>query len=130
MFYNSCINQKNASESWNLPPPMKKAKPFENKAIEKKSFIPKRLSVIDVMKLGKPIRNKGRGSTKVLIKKFNMEINEWSISKEVIFEIEDKAFAEGGFRMVYKAKIDDQSFRENTWVVKKIARLRRKHLKR
>ena len=109
---------------------MKKAKIFENKVIEKKSFIPKSFSVIDVMKLGKPIRNKGRSSAKVLIEKFNMEINEWSISKEVIFEIEDKAFAEGGFRMIYKAKIDDQSFRENTWVVKKIARLRRKHLKR
>ena len=82
---------------------MKKAKPFENKAIEKKSCIPKRLSVIDVMKLGKTIRNKGRGSAKVLIKKFNMEINEWSISKEVIFEIEDKAFAEDSFRMAHKA---------------------------
>ena len=119
-----------ASESWTPPPPMKKATRFENKAIEKKSFISKRLSVIDVMKLGKPIRNKGRSSAKVFIEKFNMEINEWSISKEVIFEIEDEAFAEGGFRMIYKAKIDDQSFRENTWVVKKIAGLRRKHLKR
>ena len=92
---------------------------FENKAIEKKSFIPKSLSVIDRMKLGKLIGNKERSSAKVVTEKFNTENNEWSISKEVIFETEDKAFAEGGFRMAYKAKIDDERFRGNTWVVKK-----------
>ena len=43
-----------------------------------------------------------------------MEINEWSISKEVIFKNEDKASAEGEFRMAYKAKSDDESFRGNT----------------
>ena len=48
-----------------------------------------------------------------------MENNEWSISKEVIFKNEDKAFAEGGFRMAYKAKNDDDSLRRNTQVVKK-----------
>ena len=48
-----------------------------------------------------------------------MENNEWSISKEVIFETEHKAFAEGGFRMAYKAKSDDEGFKGNTWVVKK-----------
>ena len=48
-----------------------------------------------------------------------MENNEWSISKKVIFEIEHKAFAEGGFRMAYKAKSDDEGFTGNTWVVKK-----------
>ena len=102
-------------------PSDKKAKRFENKAIEKKSFIPKSLSVIDTMKLGKLIRNKERSSAKVLIEKVNIENNEWwSISKEVIFEIENKAFAEGGFRMVFcKAKSDDESFRGNTWVVNK-----------
>ena len=58
-----------------------------------------------------------------------MENNERSISKEVIFEIEHKAFAEGDFRMAYKAaeggfreaykaKSYDESFRGNTWVVK------------
>ena len=98
---------------------MKKAKSFESKAIEKKSFIPKSLSVIDMMKLGKLNRNKEISSAKVLIKKFNMENNEQSVSKEVIFEIVDKAFAEGGFRMAYKAKIDDESFRGNARVVKK-----------
>ena len=96
---------------------MKKAKRFESKAVEKKSFIPKSLSVIDMMKLGKLIRNKEKSSAKVLIGKFNMKNNEWSISK-VIFQTEDKAFTEGGFRMVYKAKSDDESFRGNTWVVK------------
>ena len=95
------------------------AKRFASKAIVKKSFIPKSLSVIDMMKLGKLNRSKERSSAKVLIEKFNMENNEWSVSKEVIFEIEDKAFAEGGFRMAYKAKSDDESFRGNTWVVKK-----------
>ena len=97
---------------------MKKAKSFESKAVEKKSFIPKSLPVIDMMKLGKLNRNKESSSATVLIKKFNMENNEWSISK-VIFEIEDKAFAEDGFRVACKAKSDDESFRGNTWVVKK-----------
>ena len=54
----STKNKHSASESWTLPFPMKKAKRFENKAIEKKSFIPKSLSVIDMVKLGKLIRNK------------------------------------------------------------------------
>ena len=70
-------------------------------------------------KTGKLIRNKERSSAKVLIEKLNMENNEQSISKEAIFEIEDKAFAEDGFRMEYKAKSDDESLRGNTWVVKK-----------
>ena len=115
----SIKNNDSASESWTLPSPMKKTKTFENKAIEKKSFIPKRLSVIDKMKLEKLIRNKERSSAKVLIEKLNMENNEWSISKETIFEVEDKAFAEHVFRMAYKAKSDDESLRGNTWVVKK-----------
>ena len=45
--------------------------------------------------------------------------NELSISKEVIFEIEHKVFAEGHFCMAYKAKTDDESFRGNAWVIKK-----------
>ena len=65
-----------------IPPPMEKAKSFKNKAIKKKYFIPEVLSVINMMKLGKLIRNKGRSSVKVLIEKLNMENNEWSISKE------------------------------------------------
>ena len=72
-----------------------------------------------MMKLGKLIRNKERSSAKVLIEKLNMENNEWSISKETIFEVEDKAFAEHVFRMAYKAKSDDESLRGNTWVAKK-----------
>ena len=40
-----------------------------------------------------------------------MENNEWSISKEAIFETEDKAFVEDGFDMAYKAKSDDESLR-------------------
>ena len=72
-----------------------------------------------MMKLGKLIRNKERSSAKVLTEKLNMENNEWSFSKEVIFEIEDKAFAESGFRMGYQAKSDDESLRANTWVAKK-----------
>ena len=65
-----------------VPPPMEKAKSFKNKAIENKYFIPEVLSVINMMKLGKLIRNKERSSVKVLIEKLNMENNEWSIIKE------------------------------------------------
>ena len=70
-----------------------------------------------------------------------MENNERSISKEVIFEIEDKAFsegdfrmtykaAEGGFRKAYKAKSYDESFRGNHGLLRYITCLRRKPLKR
>ena len=83
-----------------------------------------------MMKLGKFIRNKERSSAKVLTEKLNMENNEWSISKEAIFEIEDKAFAEDGFRMAYKANSDDESLRGNTWVVKKYNASSKENLKR
>ena len=42
-----------------------------------------------------------------------MENNEQSISKEAIFEIEDKNFAENSFRVAYEAKSDDESLRGN-----------------
>ena len=70
-----------------------------------------------MMKLERPIRNKERSFVKVLIEKFNIENSEWSISNEVVFEIEDKAFAEGDFRMAYKTKSDDESSRGKTCVV-------------
>ena len=97
----------------------KKQKSFESKAIAKKSFIPKGLFIIDMTKLEKLMPNKQRSSAKVLIEKLDMENNEWSISKEATFDIQDKAFAENGFRIVFcKAKSDDESLRGNTWVVK------------
>ena len=86
---------------------------------KKKSFIPKSLSAIDMMKLGQHVQNKERHSAKILIEKFNMESTEWSIRKEVLFEIDDKAFVEDGFHMAYKAEGNYESFIGNTWVVKK-----------
>ena len=62
-------------------------------------------------------------SAKVLIEKLNMENNVRPISKEAIFETEDKAFTEGGFRMAHKAKNDDESLRGNTWLLRNITRL-------
>ena len=78
---------------------MKKAQKFWKQSNWEKSFIPKSLPVIGMVKL----RDQEGSSAKVLIEKLNMENNEWSISKEVIFEIEDKTFAEDSFRMAYKA---------------------------
>ena len=72
-----------------------------------------------MMKLGKLIRNKERSSAKVLTEKLNIENNEWSISKEAIFEI-----------MVYKSKRDDESLRGNTWVAKKYNASSKENLKR
>ena len=45
------------------------------------------------------------------------------------FEIEDKAFAEGGFRMAYKAKSDDEG-KEIHGLLRNITRLQKKPLKR
>ena len=58
-----------------------------------------------MIKLEKLIRNKERSSAKDLIEKFDMENNKWSISKEAIFEVEDKALAENGFRMAIRLKV-------------------------
>ena len=83
------------------------------------------------MKLGKLIQNKETSSVKILIEKFNMKNNEWSISKDMIFETEDTDFAEAGFRMAYNAKIDDESYTEEIHgLLRNIVRLRRKRLKR
>ena len=57
----SIKNNDSASQTWTLYPlQWKKQKSFKNKAIEKKYFIPEVLSVINMMKLGKLIRNKER----------------------------------------------------------------------
>ena len=90
----------------------------------------KKFPNVDMMKLRKPIRNKERSSAKTFTEICNMWNNEWLISKEVIFEIEDKAFAEGGFRMAYKAKSDDSVSAEIHGLLRNIARYRRKPSKR
>ena len=70
-------------------------------------------------KTGKTYQKQEKKFCQSFDRKVQYENNEWSISKGMIFEIEDKTFAEGGFRMAYKAKSDDESFRGNMWVVKK-----------
>ena len=99
----SIKNNGSASESWTLPPSMKKPKTLELFFYSQKFML-----LIWWMKLGKLMWNKERSSVKILIEKFNMKNNEWSISKEVIFEV-----------MAYKAKSDDESFWGNTWVAKR-----------
>ena len=84
-------------------PSDEKSKKFWKQSNWEKAFISKSLSVIGMVKLGKLIRDQEGSSANNLIEKLNMENNEWSISKEVIFEIEDKAFAEDSFRMAHKA---------------------------
>ena len=84
-------------------PSDEKSKKFWKQSNWEKSFIPKSLPVIGMVKLRNLIRDQEGSSSKVLIEKLNMENNQWSISKEVIFEIEDKTFAEDSFRMAYKA---------------------------
>ena len=80
------------------------------------------------MKLGKLMRNKERSSAKSLIEKFNMKNNEWSISKEVIFEVEDKTFAV--FVWHIRIKVMMRVSEEIHGLLRDIARLRRKLLKR
>ena len=52
-----------------------KKQSFENKTTEKKSFIPKSLPVINMMKLGRLIQNKERNYAEILIEKFYIENN-------------------------------------------------------
>ena len=59
-----------------------------------------------------------------------MESNECSISKEVIFEIQDKAFAEGSFVCNLRLKVMMRVSEEMHGLLIILARLLRKPLKR
>ena len=58
--------------------------------------------------------------TKVIVERFSLTNQEWSVGEEVIFEMEDKPFAEGAFRLAYKARSSHPDYKGKLWVLKKL----------
>ena len=65
------------------------------------SFIPKSLSVVDMLKLGNQIK---RTTTAIEIYNFNFQAFAWSASPVLAyFTMEETAFGAGGFKEGFKA---------------------------
>ena len=80
-------------------------------------FVPRSLSVVDMLKLGNVIQRK---TSTVEIYNFNMTNMVWSERPTLVeFVIEPEPFGTGGFREAFKATSRDKSFDGCTWVIKK-----------
>jgi hypothetical protein len=80
-------------------------------------FVPRSLSVLDMMKLGKVISKK---ATSVEIYTFDMKCMSWSETPIMVeFTIEPEPFGVGGFRKAFRATSSHKNFRSFTWVIKK-----------
>eukprot|EP00794_Sanderia_malayensis_P002290 gene2290-2635_t len=78
---------------------------------------PKSLSITQMMNLGKEVK---QTTTKINMYKFNLETMTWSsLTEAVEFLIDEKPFANGGFREVFKATSATEGYENVTWVVKK-----------
>ena len=79
------------------------------------SFIPKSLSVVDMLKLGNQIKR----TTAIEIYNFNFQAMAWSASPVLVyFTMEETAFRAGGFREGFKATSKHKEYSYTTWVVK------------
>ena len=79
-------------------------------------FIPKSLSVVDMLKLGNQIK---RTTTATEIYNFDFQAMAWSASPVLVdFNMEEIAFGAGGFREAFKATSKHKEYSYTTWVVK------------
>lgn len=91
------------------PGPPKEAAPSK--------FMPRSLSVVEMLKLGKAINNT---STSVEVQSFDIKAMVWSSKPtNVDFIIDTEPFGIGGFRKALKATSSDREFNKSTWVVKR-----------
>ena len=80
-------------------------------------FVPRSLSVVDILKLGKVIN---KNTTSVLIYHFSLADMVWSkLQTAVDFTIEPEPFGVGGFRQAFHATSDHKDFKNTKWVVKR-----------
>ena len=80
-------------------------------------FVPRSLSVVDMIKLGKVINKK---TTSVQIYTFDMKHMTWSGTPRIAeFTIKPEPFGVGGFRKAFKATSHNKNFEGSTWVIKK-----------
>ena len=98
-------------------PPMNHTSARIASAASPSKFIPRSLSVVDMIKLGKVISKK---TTSVQIYAFDMKDVSWSETPIVAeFTIEPRPFGVGGFRKAFKAVSHHKKFKASTWVIKK-----------
>ena len=80
-------------------------------------FVPRSLSVVEMLKLGKVIT---QSTTSVDLYSFDLQQMSWSkMPFSIDFSIHKEPFAAGGFREAYKATSKAKEFETNTWVIKK-----------
>ena len=98
-------------------PPMNHTSARIASAASPSKFVPRSLSVVDMIKLGKVISKK---TTSVQIYAFDMKDMSWSETPIVAeFTIEPQPFGVGGFRKAFKAVSHHKKFEASTWVIKK-----------
>ena len=79
-------------------------------------FIPKSLSVVDMLKLGNQIK---RTTTAIEVYNFDFQAMAWSASPVLVdFNMEETAFGAGGFREAFKATSKHKEYSYTNWVVK------------
>ena len=91
--------------------------PVVQTAAATSKFIPKSLSLVEMLKLGKVIQ---QTSTSVEIYTFDFQGMSWSSAPQIVdFIIDKEPFGKGGFRKAFKATSRDKNFSHKTWVVKR-----------
>ena len=80
-------------------------------------FVPKSLSLVEMLKLGKVIH---QISTSVEVFTFDLQGVSWSSTPQIVdFTIDQEPFGTGGFRKAFKATSLERNYWNTTWVVKR-----------
>ena len=104
------LKRQRATSPNSEPLPRKKAPPSE--------MVPKSLSVVEMLKLGKVVHDKSTESVRL----YTFDVNEmsWSGNPQTVeFAIQREAFGTGGFRRAFQATSKAPGFQDRKWVVKK-----------
>lgn len=89
----------------------------ETSASSPSKFVPRSLSVVDMLKLGKVIN---KNTTSIEIYDFDMTAMVWSKTPTIAeFIIEPEPFGVGGFRKAFQATSHHTNFKGSKWVVKR-----------
>ena len=116
------------SQSDNNPGPLKVPKysharsasysTVSEKRVGAKSQIPRSLSILHLLKLGK-VQKKERLIEGITIENFAVSQKEWIQLDQVPFEVTKQHFGEGGFKRTFKASSGNILFQNKSWVLKK-----------
>ena len=83
------------------------------------SAFPKSISVVHLLKAGKLVRPPDVKSSILTLEMYEIAEKRWKKMSSTEFQIDNKHFAEGGFRQAYMATTNDKKFSRNKkWVVK------------